>query len=460
MLSVRPTDNQSRITLTGAIVIATLLVALALSGMALFQVLEEYHLLGAWLRRPEPVPVAELQTLREDIGARIIARSVATAALLVCTLFTLGYQHRALTIRRTLQQVQLLAHDILATLNQGVITTDQHSIVTSINTAAVEMLGVTPDCIGKPIAAISSVEIPLDDMSRRVNECREPVSDRELSIDHAGRVRRLVVSALELNDVDGTRIRCVINLRDVTERMLMKEQMWRMQQFASLSTLASGLHHEIKNPITALSLHVQLLEERLQRSGSSEAVAETFGVLKSEVRRLTHTLESFRDFASLQRLRLEAVNVQRVVDDVARLIRPQADRQGVRLELAPPAGPLPEVALDAEKLRQAVLNLVLNALEAMPRGGTLSLRAEARGGEIRVVVADTGPGIPPEVQDHMFHPYFSTKNGGSGVGLAIAEKLVRQHRGRLDYRTGAAGTTFTIALPEHGLDPTQSGTRP
>jgi signal transduction histidine kinase len=192
-----------------------------------------------------------------------------------------------------------------------------------------------------------------------------------------------------------------------------------------------------------------LLEERLRRTLADEPVYEVIGVLRDEVRRLNLTLDRFRNFASLQRLHLRPVDVQQVLEEVVRLIAPQATQQGVRLELLGAAGALPPVALDLEKIEQAVLNLVLNALEAMPAGGDLSLRASVGDGQLRVVVRDSGPGIPPEIQDHIFRPYFSTKDCGTGIGLTLAEKLIRQHRGRLDFRTGPEGTSFTITLPIH-----------
>jgi two-component system, NtrC family, sensor histidine kinase HydH len=454
MFSVRSSEDQARIPITVGIVLATLVLALALSATAVVQVYEEYRLLGAWLSRPGPVSRDEIGALRRDIGARIFVRSIASAVLLLCTILTLWLQQRQLAIRRTLHQVKLLAHDILASLNQGVITTDRQAIITSINQAAINLLGVDSECVGRPIARISSAEVPLEAMSLSVSERKEVVSDRDLTLDRAGRVRRLVASALDLKDMHGETIGCVIHLRDVTERMLMKEQMWRMEQFASLSTLASGLHHEIKNPITALSIHVQLLEERL-RCGNDGPVAEMIGVLKSEVRRLHTTLESFRNLASLQRLHLKRVDVQEMLEGIVRLVRPQATQQGVRLELMRIDGELPPVALDSEKIEQAVLNLVLNALEAMPGGGELSLRAAVEDGRLRVVVRDSGPGIPPEIQDHIFRPYFTTKDRGTGIGLTLAEKLIRQHRGHLDFRTGPGGTSFSITLPvteTHGSD--------
>src|SRR5262245_54900696 len=219
MFNVRSSENQARVPATAAIVLATLVLALVLCVTAVVQVLDEYRLLGDWLARPGAVSGAEILALREDIGTRIIVRSIATAVLLLCTLSTLWLQQRQLAIRRALDQVKLLAHDILASLNQGVITTDQQAIITSINSAAIHLLGIDSECIGRPIACISSSEVPLEALSRGVTERQEAVSDRELTLDRAGRVRRLVASALELKDTRGATIGCVIHLRDITERM-------------------------------------------------------------------------------------------------------------------------------------------------------------------------------------------------------------------------------------------------
>jgi two-component system sensor histidine kinase HydH len=229
MVSILSSEEQTRIPVTGAIGLVTLLLAFALSAMAVFQVLDEYRMLGGWLTRADGVTVEEIRDLRQDIGTRIIVRSMASAVLVLCTLATLWRQQRQLAIRRTLHQVKLLAHNVLASLNQGVITTDPRATITSINSAALELIGTDVDCIGRPIASISSSEVPLEELCRSVVERKGVVSDRELTVDFGGRVRRLVASALELKDIRGESIGCVIHLRDVTERMLMKEQMWRME---------------------------------------------------------------------------------------------------------------------------------------------------------------------------------------------------------------------------------------
>ena len=162
--------------ITVAIVLATLLLALALCAMSVFQVLEEHRMLGAWLARPEPVSTGELRALRQDIGERIIVRSIASAVLLLCTLATLWLQHRQLTVRRALHQVKWLAHNILSSLNQGVITTDQRGIITSINSAAFDLIEVDFNCVGRPIDCISTTQVPLDELCRSVTERKGAVT--------------------------------------------------------------------------------------------------------------------------------------------------------------------------------------------------------------------------------------------------------------------------------------------
>jgi signal transduction histidine kinase len=273
------------------------------------------------------------------------------------------------------------------------------------------------------------------------------VRDSDFSVDRAGRILRLRVDGHALKDTEGTASGCVIHLRDVTERMLMEERMHRMERFLNLATLASGLHHEIKNPLTALSIHIQLLEEGLANGQAGDSVDELVGVLKTEVCRLNGVLESFRSFANLQRLSLQPTDALAVVENAIRLIRPQAAEQRVQITLLHPEKELPLVPLDPEKFEQAILNLVINALEAMPDGGNLTISAAVLDGELHVSVKDSGPGIPPEVQKNLFRPYFSTKSKGSGMGLALSEKVLSQHGGHIDYRTGSEGTTFDITVP-------------
>jgi two-component system, NtrC family, sensor histidine kinase HydH len=447
MFRVKASEIGARIPSSAAIVLTTLVLASVLSLAAVFQVLEEYRLLGDWLASSGPVSAAEIRALRRDIGTRIIVRSTALAALMLCTVATLWLQQRQLAIRRTLNQIKIFARDILASMDQGVITTDLNGMITSVNSAAIEVLGMGPECVGQPLAQVSGGGAPLAQLASEVADRDVAIWDRDFSIEHGGRTRRIRAHGQTLKSIGGGSLGCLVLLRDVSDRLLIEERMRRMERFISLGTLASGLHHEIKNPLTALSIHVQLLDKRLRDPEPRKPVDEMIGVLKTEVHRLNGVLESFHDFASLRSLVKRPTDICAVLEEIIRLFSPQAEQQGVRINLRQPEMDLPRVMLDAEKFKQAILNLVINALEAMPSGGELFLNASTGNGELLIEVADTGSGIPVEIQHEVFRPYFSTKDRGTGMGLALTEKLIGQHEGRIDLKSGPGGTAFTIAVP-------------
>ena len=229
----------------------------------------------------------------------------------------------------------------------------------------------------------------------------------------------------------------------------MEERVRRMERFLSLGTLASGLHHEIKNPLTALSIHVQLLEKRLREPAPRRPVDELIGVLKSEILRLNGVLESFRDFASLQRLNLRPADVSELLEEIVRLIGPQAAQQHVEVVLerrrsgsAPRAARRREVQAGGPEPGDQRPGGDARGRDARPSG------RRARGRRAASSRSPTpGPGSRRRSSRSLFKPYFSTKARGTGMGLALTEKLVSQHGGRIDFRTGPRGTTFSHRHP-------------
>jgi len=163
-------------------------------------------------------------------------------------------------------------------------------------------------------------------------------------------------------------------------------------------------------------------------------------------------LESFRDYASSGALSRSETDVLQLVQRTTDLIRPNAEQQGVRVVLKPCEGTIPSIYADAARLEQVMLNLAMNALEAIRQGGELSLSVSGDQERVRIEVVDTGHGIPETVLPRIFDPYFTTKNEGSGMGLAICDKIVRQHGGQIDCETNPSGTVFRLSLP---LDATQ-----
>ncbi|MGE3806259.1 MAG: PAS domain-containing sensor histidine kinase, partial [Gemmataceae bacterium] len=184
----------------------------------------------------------------------------------------------------------------------------------------------------------------------------------------------------------------------------------------------------------------------LAKGDGGGSTSEFLGVLKTEISRLNGVLERFGSFASLERLEIQSTDVVGVIESAVRLIRPQAAEQGVDVQIVKPMGLLLTL-IDPERFKEALLNLLINALEAMPGGGHLTVTIKQEGQGFQTIITDTGSGIPPEIQRRFFQPFFSTKPKGTGMGLALSEKLIGQHGGHISYRTGPEGTTFEISMP-------------
>jgi len=222
------------------------------------------------------------------------------------------------------------------------------------------------------------------------------------------------------------------------------------ERLAHVGTLAGGLAHEIKNPLSTLSLQLEILEEEF--AGSDDAGARRtlakVRALMEEVDRLKDILDDFLQYARPHQLEPQVTNLNRLVDEVVDFVRPDALRQGVRiLQLLDET--IPPFALDPNKIKQTLLNIILNAQEAMPDGGEIMIRSNLRGKTACLSITDTGCGIPEEDLDKVFRVYYSSgKPGGSGLGLATAKRIIEDHGGEIKVRSEVGkGTEFTIILP-------------
>ncbi|HEY9172283.1 MAG TPA: ATP-binding protein [Verrucomicrobiae bacterium] len=225
----------------------------------------------------------------------------------------------------------------------------------------------------------------------------------------------------------------------------------RHEKLASLGTLAAGVAHEIRNPLTAINVRVHGLKRSLQ-AGSSEH--EDVTVIDEEIRRLDGIVRDFLDFARPAAPRLVPLAAEALFSRVQSLLAPQWNRTAIRLKVEPP--PAVKVRADPHQLEQVLINLLRNAAESIEGEGDITLRARADTARLAgratpaviLEVTDTGKGIPPEVQKRLFDPFFTTKESGTGLGLAIAASIVTKHGGMLQYRTQVGrGTTFSIVLP-------------
>jgi signal transduction histidine kinase len=268
-----------------------------------------------------------------------------------------------------------------------------------------------------------------------------PIAQREVETEDGSRV----MVSLDFIEEGGERIGALLTLRDAESVRRIESEIELSHRLAAIGRLASGVGHEVKNPINAIVVHLELLRQKLQQA--DPATRRHMDVIGSEIHRLDRVVQMLVDFTRPVELRLTDLDVRKLVDDVTQLASPDAARQGVKIERQLPAESLLARA-DSDLLKQALLNVVLNGVQAMPQGGTLSIRASKEDDEIMVEVRDQGSGIPAEIRDKIYDLYFTTKKTGTGIGLAMTYKVMQLHHGSVDFESAdGRGTSFRLRLP-------------
>ncbi len=222
-------------------------------------------------------------------------------------------------------------------------------------------------------------------------------------------------------------------------------QLIRSEKLAALGQLAAGIAHEIRNPLTSINILIHSLTENLS---SGDSHREDLKVIEEEINRINEILDRFLRFAKPAAPLLERTDVASIFEETLQLIRPRIEKQ--RIVVRKEFQALPIILMDREQIKQVALNLLLNAVQAMPEGGTLTLRGQnsEEGQWIRISIQDSGMGIPSEDMNKLFDPFFSTKEGGVGLGLSIAHRIVDQHHGKIEVESNPGeGTLFALWLP-------------
>jgi signal transduction histidine kinase len=261
----------------------------------------------------------------------------------------------------------------------------------------------------------------------------------------ADRERRARVEVERLNaEVTGTLTR----LQSAQENLVEAERM------ATVGRLSLKVAHEVRNPIAAIQLNAELLGDMVQGRVSEDGTEATalVGAIRDQVAALDALTEEYLAFARFPRPQFEEDSVNDMVTAVAEFVRPLAARQGIAVKVATDAT-VPSMEFDRTLLRQAVLNLLKNGIEAVAQGGTLTLTTACVDETVEIAVSDSGAGIPPEVGRRLFEQFFTTKPQGTGLGLSISRQIVEEHGGKIRWSSApGVGATFTMALPIRKLE--------
>jgi PAS domain S-box-containing protein len=334
---------------------------------------------------------------------------------------------------------------VMAGLEDGLLLFTRDARAVMVSPAAEKFLGAPAGhFLGRRVNEIFPMGHPLHEVLQVQGDQLSEIA-AETDLDTAGGTRRVGVSVQAIQE-DGQRMGALVTLRDLDSLESINTQLQVSERLAALGRITAGVAHEVKNPLNSMRLWLENLKESLSAepdSGSQQAVQ----VLDKEIDRLDAVVKRFLDFTRPMDVRLEATQLADVLKEVIEIAKPQLKRAKIQVAQLLPID-VPEVYVDRALLKQAVLNLVLNAVEAMPAGGQLRLVLSRRGEMAEITVGDTGKGIPVENRQKIFQLFFTTRPGGSGIGLASTFRIVQLHNGSIDFTSEVGrGTTFRIELP-------------
>ncbi len=353
---------------------------------------------------------------------------------------------------RHLQQLDSIVNDSA----DVIIMLDQKKRFRAWNRAAERIFGWTrAEILGQPVQVIVPARVlqsgELEQIDKIVNQqgfCHlETIRQAK-----DGRLVPVELTTSLLRDPQGKPLGRSVILRDITERKRLEEAKLQTERLATIGAMSAKLAHEIRNPLSSIILNIELVHDEIDTlakaapEGANEA-RTLLRALESEVRRVQRVTEDYLAFARLPRLEREWVALNDVLQPGLAFMQSLFDASKVRLE-CDFATDLPPLLVDEAQLWQAILNIIRNALEAMPKGGTLYIRTARAGADVLLTIRDTGRGMTELARQELFKPFFSTKSGGTGLGLPLTQQIITEHGGRIECQSvEGQGTTFLIYLP-------------
>ncbi len=368
------------------------------------------------------------------------------------TIDRLGEQMRSREAGYTALQANL--NQMLDTLRDGVLlfTADHRAVMVS-DAVAYFLNKPEGELVGKQLEEIFEPETALGAAVLEAFASGEPVSAEGVTLEDG---RQVQISLDRIDDgLDGNgNMGTLLTLRDIQSMMQLGQELEVARRLAAIGRLTAGVGHEVKNPINAMVVHLELLRGKLvgQQGEMFTGAQRHVEILAGEMDRLDRVVQTLADFSRPMELRLREHDLRQVVGSVIELTAAEMRENGVTAIVKAPPEPV-IVRVDAELVRQALLNLMLNGMQAMPRGGRLWVRIRRDQQSAVLDVMDEGEGIPAELLPRIFDLYFTTKPKGSGIGLAMTYRILQMHGGAMEVRSNAnpiaadRGTTFTLRLP-------------
>lgn len=407
---------------------------------------------GDWFQphtRQELIIIAGLDVspFEEAIRGDILNTLVLSAVLLVMGfggLVSLSWMQNYRVAQKNLQDTTAYADEIVTHLPVGLIATDPSGNIAFFNSAAERITGLdlaqlrgksANDSLPNNLCGFQEALERGDTVLEQEMTCKTP----------AGREVPVSVSAVPIVNAVGDYVGQVLILRDLREVRRLQDEVRRQEKLAAIGGLAAGVAHEIRNPLSSIKALATFFSGQFASGSEGREAAE---VMTQEVDRLNRAITELLEFARPTDLKPQPTDMGFLIERSLQLVRQDAADRDIHIEMHI-EDPLCPVWIDPDRFSQCLLNLYLNAIQAMDKGGTLGVRCRSdRDGQLEIAVSDTGRGIAPADRQQIFNPYFTTKPKGTGLGLAIVHKIVEAHEGRLQVEsTAGKGSRFTLCLP-------------
>jgi PAS domain S-box-containing protein len=331
---------------------------------------------------------------------------------------------------------------IMGNLQDGLMLFTRDSRVVLVSASVERFLGrPRSELLGRTVKEIFARDSSLGALVLDGFQLRNPVNQREVETSNTKRVQ----VSLDFIQERGSPIGALLTLRDAESVRRIQDEIEISRQMSASGRTTRGVAHEVKNPINAIVLHLQLLQTKLKQIDPD--TRRHMDIIGNEIHRLDRVVQILVDFTRPRDLRLDEIDMRRLLEDVIMLATPDTEQHGVTVKRKLGTEPL-GVRVDVDVMKQAILNVIINGMQAMPQGGTLTISLRRDEDSVITEIRDQGVGIPHELQEKIFELYFTTRKGGSGIGLAQTYQALQWHYGSIDFETvEGQGTTFRLRLP-------------
>jgi signal transduction histidine kinase len=438
------------LTFTGVAILSSLLVAALLANLALQPVEQISGRLDALeqasfeqgefeARPPEP---AELPPPREG---RLIRPSTEDTVVQVSDkIERIGRRMR--NVEEVFSALKENLDSIMSNLQDGILLFTAEGRAALVSDSVERFLGIPRNRLfGGSVASIFSLETRLGRLVRDAFETGRTLDQEEIETETGRRVQVSLDFVVDQESAPGASLGALLTLHDLESVRELESELELSRRLAAIGRLTSGVGHEVKNPINAIVVHLELLRNKL--SGPDARAMRHLEIIESEIQRLDRVVQTLVDFSRPVELQLKEQDLRRIVSGVLMLASAELETHDVRVTSHMPERPM-ITKVDADLIRQAILNVVLNGAQAMSQGGELHVTLREEGRMAAIEISDSGAGIPDDIRAKIFDLYFTTRKDGSGIGLAMTYRIIQLHNGSIDVQSEPnIGSTFTLKLP-------------